>query len=211
MDIQRVYLKFTDRVNALSSNHSQSVGGLRQFVDSFNEAQYSLMVEILAADEASDAMIEYLSPLVETVKLSGSLKNGYEEYPLPTNYEHFKRVDATYKAGDCTGKLEVNLRRLSEVSSLLSSSMYSPSYEWEETFCVLAGKKLRLYVDKFRTTSYLEYYRQPTEVNIEGYSIQGITSTNVNPDFEGRFLELVLDRAARLYLRNVSDPKASSY
>jgi hypothetical protein len=210
MDIQRVYLKFTDRVNTLSSNHGQAVGGLRQFVDCFNEAQLSVLTEAIQADEATDDLQELLQVFVRPKELSGLNKGKYYAFVLPADYEHYKTVWGEL-LGECTGQIDISLRRLGEASKLYNDPLYGPSAEWKETFGVIANNELRVYVKDFGVKVTLDYYKQPDLVDIAGYSVNGVQSTNVDPELTGRHLERVLDRAARIHLRNVGDPKLNVF
>lgn len=211
MNIKRVYLKFTDRVNTLSSNHGQSVGGLRQFVDCINEAQYSLLTEALSVDEATDDIQELLQVYADSKELNGISHLKYNDFKLPEDFEHYKGVWATGKFGDCTLDIDVQLRRLGEASILYNDEMYEPSLEWQETFATLIGDKLRVYTKGFTVKVTLDYYRTPRFIDIEGYNVDGVNSQNIDPELKGRHLERLIDRAARIHLRDVSDPRVNSF
>lgn len=207
MTVREAYLKFTDRINQLSSNHGQHVGGIRQFVDIFNEATLSVMHEILNADEATDSMQEYLSVFFKTEELTGINKGMYYAFKLPADYEHYKQAWGKYSTDTCKGDIHIQLRRAGEASRLYNDAMYSPSIEWEETFATLGKDELRVYVKDFNVEVSLDYYRQPALINMEGYTNADGASVDINPEFDGRFLEIVLDRAARLHLRNTGDAR----
>lgn len=211
MNIQGVYQKFLDRINSLSSNHGQHIGGLRQFVDCFNEAQYSLMSEAIQSDEATDDLQELLLPFLVSKPLQGLNKDKYYSFKLPDDYEHFKDIWVTGKSDTCHKNLTVQLRRAGEASRLYEDSMYEPSIEWEETFATLAKDEIRVYVKGFSVTAKLDYYKAPRQVSLAGYTLNGVATTDIDPEFEGRQLERVIDRAAKIHLRNVNDARTNSF
>ena len=213
MDIRRVYDKFIDRINANGSGLGQHIGGLRQFIDAMNESQLSLMNEILRADESTDNLVEYLSPLVKEHDTVGVAHERYYKYELPKDFEHQKDVYINGVKGEHVVPLTVRSRRIGEVGMLYNDALYGPSIGWEETFSTKHSDHIRVYRQNFDLSDFiLVYYRKPTLVDIEGYTDStGTPSTNIDPDFEGRFLEMILDRAAKIHFRNTQPERAQLF
>lgn len=213
MRIHRVYDKFTDRVNALGSQMGQHIGGLRQFVDSFNEAQLSIMAEILQQDEADDNLMEFLSPLVKEQEPVGIAYDRYYKYAKPEDFEHTKEIVVTGRTSKCAVPLVVRKRRVGEANGLYLDPLYGPNLDYGETFSTIHSDHLRVYRHSFDLSDFmLVYYRKPTLVDIEGYTdSSGTPSTNIDPDFDGRFLEMILDRAARIHFRNTNPERAQLF
>lgn len=210
MNIERVYRKFTDRVNILSSGNGQSVGGVRQFVDTFNEAQYSILREALAADEATDLHQEVMAYYFSEAEPNGIESQRYTEYVLPEDFEHLKSLWVTAK-GSCDVQLHAHQRRLTEAPSLYRDSLYEPNLAFEQTFFTVGNGKVRVYRKGFSTNVVIYYYKKPRLVDMAGYQSLGSGSQNIDPEIEGRHLEEVLDRAARIHLRNVGDQRVNMY
>lgn len=213
MDIQRVYLKFTDRINSLTSNYNKQVGGLREFVDCFNEAQNKVIQSAITVDEANDSLQELLSPLLKDYETVGINTGRKYLYTLPDDFEHFKGAVVDAVKGTCRAKLIARLRKVGLETHYYADAFYRPSFEWEETFCTLGDNKLRVFVTDFELEKlYLTYYKKPTLVSIEGLTdMDGNPTTNINSDFDGRHLEVILDMAAQIYLRNTGDERMNLF
>ena len=201
MTIQQVYNEFLYRINGLNSNIGQGVGGLGAFVSVFNQAQYSLVNQILARDEATDVEVELLSFLLKEVELTGAIRETYNTYNLPENFEHYKsgKVEAT--KGTCSHDLEIYSAKAGSIDTLYNDEMYGPSFEYEQTLGLKVGTKYNVYRKDFSLGKLtLLYYTEPPAVDIEGYTQDdNSASTNIDPIFTGRALELILDQAFLLH------------
>lgn len=213
MNIERVYSKFTDRVNVLSSNQAAGVENIRQFVDTFNEATLSIVREVIPVLGSNQELREFMQVLLTPAELSGVVQGRHYSYPLPDNFEAWSDAYVEAVKGQCKLKLRVWKADPGEETRYYSDGMYCPSFEWEETFATLGSNKARVFVKDFELLKlYLTYYREPRLVDLEGYETENGPSTNIDPEFDGRFLEMILDRSAKLHLRNVGQiDKASLF
>jgi len=208
MDIRRVYLMFTDRVNSLTTNHGAHIGGLRQFVDCFNEAQMTMLNQALINDEQTDVIQEFLSYLLkDPYRTSGIEQGRFYSYQLPDKWEHIKSCYVTAHKNACTQELLVRMVRSGDETRLYMDEFSKPSFEWQETFGIISENKLRVYVTDFGLGQItLNYLVRPPAVSIEGFTDElGNLSTNIDPIWEGRNLNSLVNLAAAIHLRNVGN------
>lgn len=213
MEIKKVYLKFTDRINRLSSNQGAHIGGLRQFVDTFNEATYSLISDYLKVDSVTDEVREFLTVIRTSTELTGVERGRFFLFSLPDNFEHLDSFYVNAQRNGCTHDLYVWPVAPGEENTRYADELSCPDFEFQETFYSQIGSDLRVYVKDFTILKlFLTYYRRPKLVNIEGFLMpDGTASFDVDPEWEGRNLEKILDRAARIHLRNTTNPQPAAF
>lgn len=207
MDVRRVYLMFTDRVNSLTTNHGAHIGGLRQFVDCFNEAQMTMLNQALIVDEQTDSVQEFLSHLLRDYRTLGTEQGRYYLYPLPDKWEHIKTAYVSARKNNCEQDLLIRIVRSGDETRLYSDELSKPSFEWQETFGVVANNSLRVYITDFSLSRLtLNYLIRPPAISIEGFTDeQGNPSVNIDPIWEGRHLQTLINLAAGIHLRNVGN------
>lgn len=107
--------------------------------------------------------------------------------------------------GKCKNKV-VYVNRLvkhADVATLLVNTNYSPSFEYEETFCTISSSKLEIYTDGTFTPSkaYVTYIRYPKKIDFAGYiDLEGNASSTVDcelPEYlEAELLALTIEELA---------------
>lgn len=200
-------------MNSLSSNYGSHIGGLRQFTDIYQESVYSLFQEYLKAEGALDEVADFFAPLQSSYKQRVGLNKGrYFLFKTPADLEHPTTV---WVEGitSCPAKMEVDIVSSKEVQNLYLDEFTTPSVEWEWTFGVLEPSGLRVYVTDFEVRNLeLDYYKKVPPISIEGFILDnGQPSTNIDPIYDGRMLEKILDRMVLLALRNVGDNRAAAF
>lgn len=207
MDVRRVYLMFTDRVNSLTTNHGAHIGGLRQFVDCFNEAQMTMLNQALIVDEQTDSVQEFLSLLLRDYRTLGTEQGRYYLFPLPDKWEHIKNAYVSARKNNCEQDILIRLVRSGDETRLYADELSKPSFEWQETFGVVANNSLRVYITDFSLSRLtLNYLTRPPAISIEGFTDeQGNPSVNIDPIWEGRHLQTLINLAAAIHLRNVGN------
>lgn len=198
---------FTDRVNSLTTNHGAHIGGLRQFVDCFNEAQMTMLNQALIVDEQTDSVQEFLSHLLRDYRTLGTEQGRYYLYPLPDKWEHIKTTYVSARKNNCEQDLLIRIVRSGDETRLYSDELSKPSFEWQETFGVVANNSLRVYITDFSLSRLtLNYLIRPPAISIEGFTDeQGNPSVNIDPIWEGRHLQTLINLAAGIHLRNVGN------
>ena len=209
MDIRRVYNQFSDRINSLTSNQAQHIGGLRQFVDVFNTATLSLIHDAIQAESLTDDVQEFLAVIREEKRLVGVEHGRYYLFTLPEDLEHIDTVYIDGLRGGCTHDIYVRIVPSGEENIRYMDSLSAPSFDYQETFATLIANKLRVFYNDFAIQrAHLTYYRKPILVNIEGFIMEdGSPSVNINPEWEGTHLQRIIDRAAQLHLKYSNNPQ----
>lgn len=199
------YKKFLLKVNKNDTNGNIKVPK-SQFVLLFNEQKRKFLDDELFQNESSD-VIEGLEEVLvveqELEKISDStLKT---DFKLPDDF--YKRV-STYvlaSSGDCKNQvLYAWAIKPKDINVYLQNENLKPSFDYRETVVVLNSGKVSVYKDGFTIDNlYLAYYREPKDLDIEGYThIDGTPSQNVETGLSTSTMELIIDRTATEALRN---------
>lgn len=91
--------------------------------------------------------------------------------------------------GDCKNKIiyvNRDLTKHADIITLLVNSNYTPSFEYEETFCTISDYGLEVYTDGTftPTKAFVSYMRYPQKVDFPGYiHFDGTASTKVDCEF----------------------------
>ena len=212
MNNSTLRLKVMQRLNKLASNDYDNIE-CWQIVEAFNKAQIQWIrrqlvgINILKqGDEQSKRKIDDLQPLLTVAEMAYSNMPGYViSETLPADYMEFKRVDA-YASSDCCPdprRFVVYLAEEANAAILLRDENKKPSFDWAETFCTLAGNKLKVYTnDDFTVTAAnLMYYREPTNIQIAGcvnpYT-GTISPTDIECEFKDDVTETLIDEAVQV-------------
>jgi hypothetical protein len=108
--------------------------------------------------------------------------------------------------GECRNRIiyvNNDLAKHADVATLLNNSNYRPSFEYEETFCTISGKRLEIYTDGTFTpnTIYVSYIRYPQRIDYPGYvRFDGTDSVHadceLNEYLEDELLNLAIEELA---------------
>lgn len=200
-----IYKSFELKVNKNSTNTNIQVP-LGVFVTIWNEQKRQWLDDKAKLKESSN----YIEDIEELLELDINLKvvKSYSDksiFELPENY--FRRVTSYSLAnkGNCKNKKIYNkIVKPKDRDSYLQNSDFSPSFEWEQTISVLNNDKLTVYKDDFEIKNvYLSYYREPKDLDIEGWvKLDGTPSTNILPDLSKFNIEEITNRAVLEVLSN---------
>lgn len=207
---QEIYQSFLLKFNKNDTNRNVKVPK-SQFVVLFNEQKRKYFNDLLEADEHSDVIEDYQELLEVDIKLDrlddDNLKSNFK---LPDNF--LKRVSgySVASSGDCKNEmLTVWFQKPKDVNVLLTNDNYNPSFEYRETIAVINKDKISIYKDNFTVNeTYLTYYREPLNIDIEGYKkIDGTPSTNISIDLNIPLVEYIVDRVVVEAARNYESPE----
>lgn len=212
-------IKFKERLNKLSSMDYDNIE-CWQVQEAFNKAQLEWVRRHIQgvnlkkeSPEQSIGMIDNLQILVKKETFTGMVKrsNYYETEYIPSDYLSFIRVGATALSSCCPSRnMTVYLGEESNVEAILGDSLKSPSFEWAETFCTMAGNKVKIYTDgKFDIDSaYITYYREPRNVgfaNCANIQTGGAYSSDVECEFKDDIVEVIIDEAVAVLAGDIAD------
>jgi hypothetical protein len=212
MNNSTLRLKVMQRLNKLASNDYDNIE-CWQIVEAFNKAQVQWVrrqlvgINILKqGDEQSKRKIDDLQPLLSVADMAYSDMPGYViSETLPDDYMEFKRVDA-YGKNDCCPdprRFVVYLAEEANAAILLRDDNKKPSFDWAETFCTLAGNKIKIYTndDFIVTDAKLMYYREPVKIQIQGCvnPYTGfVSAADVECEFKEDVTETLIDEAVQV-------------
>lgn len=200
-----IYNKFQLKVNKNDTNGNVKIPK-GKFVEIFNEQKRNWLDEKAKVKESSD-YIEDLEFLLETdiplKKLTSSTLK--DDFALPQNF--FKRVSGYSLAsrGVCKNVVLYNwFIKPKDVSVVLQNSNQHPSFDYQETVALINNSKVSVYKTDFNIDEmYLSYYREPLDIDIEGYiKADGSASTNIQIDLDKKSIEEIINLAALEAVRN---------
>ena len=225
--VDSLLYKIDQKLNKLSTNEHQQIQ-LEDKILALNEAQIKLIKQKMDGSlsglgfDSSRKRYEDLQRLIEM----------YEDHPLPlslTNAELNKwtasltGVSPAYMfyadsyiladKGRCKNrKIAINqdLAKHGDVQILLNNVHYKPSFEYQETFNLIASDEISIFTDGTFTPSnlYLSYVRYPLYIDKAGYiKLDGTPSTDQDCELknylEDELLDLTVQNLA-MYTENVA-------
>lgn len=200
-----VYKKILLKVNKNDSNSNINVPK-SEVVLIFNEEKRGWLDDKVKNKQSSD-YIEDLEFLLElNVKLEKKSSSKFkEEFTLPSNF--FRRASSYSLAskGKCKNVVVYNwFTKPKDINVLLQNDNQNPSFEYQETLVVLNNNLLSVYKDDFNIDEvYLDYYREPKDLDIKGYThIDGTLSEDIEVDLDNFNTEEIINRTATELLRN---------
>lgn len=217
MNNTTIKLKVYQRLNKLSSKDYDNIHDW-QILEAFNKGVVAWCRRNLqgtnlskTGDEATKRRIDDLQVLLKTYSLKfHNKKEYYESELLPTDYFEWKRISADATHGCCNEprKLKIYLAEEANVDMLLSDAHKKPNFKWAETFCTMAGNKIKIFTNnEFElSNTILTYYQQPRRIEIKGVSnpyTGDISTTDVECQFKDDLVELFIDEAVKILAGDV--------
>ena len=185
MTALEAYKYFLLKLNRNDSNVNISVSKA-EFVLLYNEQRY-IWLKFKLKEKTPDIDIHNLSSLlVKDLKLQKNKDDDNSSlFKLPEDFTQFDSSYSIASKNKCKGRKLTNwLIKPKNISVLLLDSNMEPSFEYEETLCIISADNLVVYKKDFNIDEvYLSYYRVPRAIDIEGYTkLDGSSSSTINPD-----------------------------
>lgn len=175
------------------------------FILLFNQEKRKWLSKFLEKEESSD-IIENISELLILDKELNKVHQTDKRIDFSIPNDFFKRVSGYNIASkDKCNAVVVNwFQKPKDINVLLQNSHYTPSFEYQETLAVINDGKVSIYVDNFDIkNSYLTYYKEPKDLNIEGFKqLDGTPSYNQETGLSKENMEKIIDRVAVEITRN---------
>lgn len=172
-----------------------------EFIQLFNREQERWLQQTISKKKDSDDLDDLEELIVsDQVAVYDSDGINYNSYKIPSNLFRLLRTKVRANSkGNCKKFINCYPINLRNVNELLNDEFSKPSFEWEESFYELGGKKLKIYYDDFTINDvYLTYYKIPEKIDISGYTnILDKPSTTINSTLKDVFLRQILDRVAK--------------
>jgi hypothetical protein len=205
------YKNFLLRLNKNDSNTNINISK-GEFVLIYNHQKDRWFEEKLDSKNNSidihdlGILYEVDKELIEIEKTINSVK-----FKLPDNFGKFDSSYSLASKKECKDRPLVNwLVKPKNLSVLLQDTNNKPSFEYEETICILSNDKLVVYKDNFSIDKvYLSYYKLPKKIDIEGYiKIDGILSTTIDPDdLDDNSIHEIINRCVIEVIRSYENPQ----
>jgi hypothetical protein len=230
---ESILYKIDQRLNKLSSNAHQQIP-LEDKILAANEAQLNVIKQKLDGDniyrlgfDAFKKRYEDLQKLVENYNdhpISLVLTDKYLNKwvaslteDISPKYMFYVDSYVIASKGECKGvRIDVNndLAKHSDIPTLLNNSNYRPSFEYRETFSIVATDEIGIFTDGTFTPStlYLSYIRYPQEIDSAGYvKFDGTDSTNSDCELEEYLEDELLDLIVENLAMFTENNSAASY
>lgn len=209
---KELYKKFLLKINKNDTNSNVKVPK-SQFVLIYNEQIRVWLNNIIDLNESSD----YIDDIQELLILDEELefiKAGKinDTYKLPDNFYRRATGYCFASKGNCTdNSCVVWFIKPKNLDIYLKNTNLSPSFEYQETIALINNDKVSIYKTDFNINEfYVNYYQEPIEIDIEGYTkIDGSASVNINTNLSKVNAEEVLNLAALEALRNYENSESA--
>lgn len=132
----------------------------------------------------------------------------YADTSSISDYMYYIRSYCHATKGNCKDRHIINhLVGHNDLTIYLKDNNYKPSFEWQEQYVTLAEGKFEIHKGEDYTIDklYLYYIRQPKEVDISGYTKNGVASLNINSEFPLSLRDELLDITCQLIASNNVD------
>jgi hypothetical protein len=208
-----LYKSFLLKINKNDTNSNISISK-GEFVILYNEQKKIWLAEKIKAKN-NDIDIHDLERLYikdKEIKKSKS-DNNSSYFKLPDDYYTYDSSYSVAKKEKCERELSNWLVKPKNVNVLLSDTNNSPSFEYEETICIVSQNHLVVYKDDFSIEKiFLSYYKEPVNIDIEGYiKFDGTLSTDIDPiDLDDKSISEIINRCALETIRIYENPEGFS-
>lgn len=206
LTVLELYKKFLLKVNKNDTNTNIKVPK-SQFVLLFNEQKRDWLNEVTKTKESSD-YIEDIEDILEIdiplTKVSNR-SNIKTDFALPDNFFKEASSFSICSRGKCKNiRLKNWFVKPKNINVLLENNNQNPSFDYRETLAILNNNKVSIYNTDFSVDEvYLSYYREPKDLDIEGYiKIDGSASIDILPDLDLINIEEIINRTVVEALRN---------
>lgn len=205
---REIYEGFLIRVNKNDTNANVSIP-VSQFVMIFNNQKRQWLDDKIKGKEGNDFIEDLSSLLMTDVTLERiSAGTNKDTFRLPSDFFRRVRCVSVASNGVCTGSVIVNwFVKPKDVNVRLTNEDLKPSFDYQESICVLTSEGIDVYKDGFTISkALLTYYREPKDLDISGYvKIDGTQSKDIAVDLDKFSIDEILDRTALEAVRNYYD------
>ncbi|XAI97413.1 hypothetical protein [Leptolyngbya phage Lbo-JY46] len=190
-----LYKKFLLKLNKNDTNTKIKIPK-GEFVLIFNEQKRTWLHNALKDLISSDEITELEDILVIDKELVTSKQTEKKDYfKLPERFFRYQSSYSIAKKDDCVKLLYNFPLKPKNIVALLQNSNTEPDFLFEQTLTELSEGNLVVHKKDFEIEKqFLTYYREPIDIDLEGYiRIDGTPSTNINPDIGKDTLDKILN------------------
>lgn len=202
MTALETYENFLIKVNRNDSNSNINVPK-GKFVILYNEQAKRWLKQKLKRKLATNEIDELSSLLVDEKELVFlDRHNEHYDFELPVDFFDISSAYVLAEKNNCKRNLDVWPEKDKNIRNLLRDSNFKPSFDFEETIGIASNEKFKIYYDDFEIKkAYLTYYKEPKNIDIEGYiNSRNEQSTTINPDLPDFAVNEIINRCALEFL-----------
>lgn len=228
--VDNLLYKIDQKLNKLSSNSHQVIE-LEDKILALNEAQIKLIKQKTDSNNVLKGGMDAFKKRYEDMQ---KLVIAYDEMKLPLmetdlvlnkwvaslvglNPPMMFYIDSYILAdkGPCKDRVvwvNRDLAKHADVPTLLNNTNYKPSFEYQETFCILSSDQVGIFTDgTFTPTAiYLSYLRYPKYIDKEGYiKLDGSSSTNQDCELKNYLEDELVDLTVQSLAMYTDNPAAA--
>jgi hypothetical protein len=228
--VDSLLYKIDQKLNKLSTNSHQQIP-LEDKILALNEAQIKLIKQKLDSNNVLRGGMDAFKKRYEDLQ---KLVEAYDNHELlleETDRNLHKYVAAldtlnpgmmfyidSYVLADkglCTDRIiwvNRDLTKHADVPTLLNNSNYKPSFEYQETFCIISSDQIAVFTDGTFTPKKINvsYLRYPDYIDKEGYvKLDGTDSVNQNCELKNYLEDELVDLTVQALAMYTDNPGAA--
>lgn len=176
-----------------------------KFVVIYNEQARRWFKSKLKRKLSSDELDELSDLLVDNIEVKRIGRHiDHIDFQLPADYYSLASSFSEASRKGCKKRLTNWKAKPHDIPVLLKDENNNPSFDFEETPLSIAGEKIKVYFTDFNINKvYLNYYRFPKDIDVEGYiNLDGSQSTNINPELDNMAVDEIISRCAIEIMRD---------
>jgi len=203
------YVSFLNLANKLASNDDINIDK-GQFVLLYNKNAKVWLSSRVRRDRATQKIDELQQLINENVKLVISgVYNDHVDFKLPDDWFDNISAYAVCSQGSCKGRvINGDQVKNEEKRLILFDENWRPDFDFEWLPITVGQDKLQAFYKDFTIDDlYIDYYRYPKDIDIQGYThVNGTSSVDINPDIDdvyvNEIIDLVVADVSRIYQNN---------
>lgn len=210
MTSQEAYVTFLLLANKLTSNDNINID-IGRFVLLYNKAARVWLEQRVRKTKSNQKIDEIQQLVVKDVALTiiNSTQN-YINFELPEDWFDHIGGYAVCTRGTCTGNI-VNADQVKndEKRLILFDDNWRPNFDFEWLPIAIGEGSIQVYFKDFIVDGfYIDYFKYPKNIDIEGYIKADNTtqSTNIDPELDdiyvNEIIDLVVADVSRIYQNN---------
>ena len=228
--VDSLLYKIDQKLNKLSTNSHQQIP-LEDKILALNEAQIKLIKQKVDSNNVLRGGMDAFKKRYEDLQ---KLVEAYDNHELALKeadrnlHKYVASLDAlspgmmfyidSYVLADkgvCKDRIiwvNRDLTKHADVPTLLNNTNYKPSFEYQETFCILSSDEIGIFTDGTFTPKKINvsYMRYPDYIDKEGYvKLDGTDSVNQNCELKNYLEDELVDLTVQALAMYTDNPGAA--
>ena len=210
MKAEELYYELHLLINKNNNNRNINIEK-PHFVTLFNREYDKWLYDVLNKKNNDSSINDLQELLVTGLPLKPlQITPNYNIYELPDNFFNLSEVRIKAVKENITKTLFVYNIHPKELNVYLQDEFSKPSFEWEESICVLSENNLIVYKEDFEIEEmFLSYYKNSQTIDLSGYTkLDGTMSVNRDLILSSVYQRQILDRVAKEITREFENVQA---